>query len=105
MSNQTLTWPTTNPSIGNNLTINTFSGTNGTLEWVPKNNIYSRLSVATWTGRTPPGDGNSWRSVTWSPELEIFCAVAVGGTNRVMTSPDGKHGLLEHPQMIILTVG
>ena len=33
---------------------------------------------------------NSWYSVTWSPELGIFCAVAISGTNnRVMTSPDG----------------
>jgi len=33
---------------------------------------------------------NSWRSICWSPELGIFCAVSFSGTNdRVMTSVDG----------------
>ncbi|XDD46379.1 hypothetical protein AB3N60_17000 [Leptospira sp. WS39.C2] len=33
---------------------------------------------------------NNWYSVCWSPEREIFVAVAASGTgNRVMTSPDG----------------
>ena len=42
-----------------------------------------------WTIRTSAAD-NSWRSVCWSPELGLFCAVADSGTgNRVMTSPDG----------------
>ena len=31
----------------------------------------------------------SWRSVVWSPALNLFVAVASTGTNRVMTSPDG----------------
>ena len=34
---------------------------------------------------------NSWKSVTWSPELEKFVAVASFGTNRVMTSEDGEN--------------
>jgi hypothetical protein len=33
---------------------------------------------------------NSWRALTWSPELNLFVAVAMGGVgNRVMTSPNG----------------
>lgn len=35
-------------------------------------------------------EANQWESVCWSPELEIFCAVASSGTNRVMTSTDGE---------------
>ena len=42
----------------------------------------------TWTQRATPED-NAWRSVCWSPELTLFCAIAGDGTNRVMTSPDG----------------
>jgi hypothetical protein len=36
------------------------------------------------------GQDKIWRSVCWSPNLGLFCAVAYTGTgNRVMTSPDG----------------
>jgi len=46
----------------------------------------SRLVVSNWTIRTSAAD-NSWRSVCWSPELSLFCAVAITGVgNRVMTS-------------------
>ncbi|MBI5297950.1 MAG: WD40 repeat domain-containing protein [Chloroflexi bacterium] len=41
-----------------------------------------------WTTRTA-AEANSWRSVCWSPELELFVAVSSDGTNRVMTSPNG----------------
>lgn len=41
-----------------------------------------------WTSRTSAA-ANAWRSVAWSPELNLFAAVAFNGTNRVMTSPDG----------------
>ena len=45
--------------------------------------------AGTWTARTSAAD-NSWNSVCWSPELSLFCAVAISGAgNRVMTSPDG----------------
>jgi hypothetical protein len=44
-------------------------------------------AVSTWTGRTI--DANFWDSITWSPELSLFVAVATSGTNRVATSPDG----------------
>ena len=45
--------------------------------------------IGTWTARTSAAD-NSWRAITWSPELGLFCAVSYSGTgNRVMTSPDG----------------
>lgn len=33
---------------------------------------------------------NTWTSVCWSPALNLFCAVASDGTNRIMTSPDGE---------------
>ena len=45
--------------------------------------------VETWTARTSAGEGNSWVSVCWSPELSLFVATALTGTYRVMTSPDG----------------
>ncbi|KKN03551.1 hypothetical protein LCGC14_1106650, partial [marine sediment metagenome] len=52
-------------------------------------NAFRSLSVLHWITRTSPAD-NNWRSVCWSPELSLFCAVAITGTNnRVMTSPDG----------------
>ena len=44
--------------------------------------------VETWTDRSA-AEANGWYSVCWSPELSIFVAVSYGGTNRVMTSPDG----------------
>ena len=34
-------------------------------------------------------EANTWVATTWSPELGLFCAVSLDGTNRVMTSPDG----------------
>ena len=46
------------------------------------------LFVGTWTARSA-AQANGWQSVTWSPELSLFCAVSSNGTNRVMTSPDG----------------
>ena len=40
----------------------------------------------TWTSRASAAD-NQWRAVCWSPELSLFCAVAIDGTgNRVMTN-------------------
>jgi len=46
-------------------------------------------AVSTWTSRASVAD-NAWFSVTWSPQLSIFVAVAQSGIgNRVMTSPDG----------------
>ncbi|MEI6316354.1 MAG: peptidoglycan-binding domain-containing protein [bacterium] len=42
-----------------------------------------------WTARTAAAL-NNWTSVTWSPDLSLFAAVASSGTGtRVMTSPDG----------------
>jgi hypothetical protein len=41
----------------------------------------------TWTQRT--ATNVRWRAVTYSPDLDLFCAVALSGTFRVMTSPDG----------------
>jgi hypothetical protein len=43
----------------------------------------------TWTNRVSSNESNSWGSITWSPELGIFVAVAGSGTNRVMTSSNG----------------
>jgi hypothetical protein len=35
---------------------------------------------------------NAWKSVAWSPQLSLLCAVSSGGTgNRVMTSIDGEN--------------
>lgn len=44
----------------------------------------------TWATRQPNSNIHSWRNITWSPQLGIFCAVATTGTGgRVMTSTDG----------------
>ena len=46
-------------------------------------------AVSSWTTRVSAAD-RDWYSVTWSPELSLFVAVAQTGTgNRVMTSPNG----------------
>jgi len=46
-------------------------------------------AAVTWIARTSAVD-NGWSGVTWSPELNIFVAIANSGSgNRVMTSPDG----------------
>ena len=44
--------------------------------------------VSTWSTRSSAAD-NSWRSVAWAPELGMFAAVSLDGTNRVMTSTNG----------------
>ena len=45
--------------------------------------------AGTWSLRTQASSDN-WRSVCWSYDLGLFCAVSSTGTgNRVMTSPDG----------------
>ena len=49
----------------------------------------------TWTQQsTPTGFNNVWKSIAWSPDLGLFCAVGAvnaAGTDshRIMTSPDG----------------
>ena len=51
--------------------------------------VIGNLVVSNWTIRVSAED-NDWRSVCWSPELGLFCAVARSGTDdRVMTSPNG----------------
>jgi hypothetical protein len=42
-----------------------------------------------------------WSSVCWSPELGLFCAVALGGgTNIVMTSPNGSTWTAQTPAIV-----
>ena len=69
-------------------------------DWTLQNVGFSNRGVLTvdnivepelhvWTSRAS-ATANSWNSVCWSPELEIFCAVSsTGSYNRIMTSPDG----------------
>jgi hypothetical protein len=46
-------------------------------------------SVSSWQTR-PSGSNNAWRSIVWSSNLNIFVAVASGGSNGfVMTSSNG----------------
>ena len=45
----------------------------------------AKLIVSNWTAHAA-AEANVWAAVTWSPELELFVAVATSGTNRVMTS-------------------
>lgn len=48
---------------------------------------YSTNNGVTWSYTTCPS--GEWLSVTYAHSLGLFVAVAVGGTNRAMTSPDG----------------
>jgi hypothetical protein len=49
----------------------------------------AETAIISWVPRTS-AEANDWRSICWSPELQLFAAVAYSGTNnRVMTSPDG----------------
>ena len=57
-------------------------------KFVESKKILQDLLTVNWTARTAAAT-NQWRSICWSPELELFVAVAQDGTNRVMTSPDG----------------
>jgi len=51
--------------------------------------IGSAIMLHGMTIQTSAAD-NTWYSITWSPELGLFAAVAANGIeNRVMTSPDG----------------
>ena len=45
-------------------------------------------AIEVWTERTSSVN-NNWTDICWSPQLNLFVAVASGGTNRVMTSSDG----------------
>ena len=50
----------------------------------------TELYVKKWSGRSAAA-ANSWRGITWSPSLGLFCAISNDGTtsNNIMTSPDG----------------
>ncbi|CAM3232518.1 DUF2793 domain-containing protein [Asticcacaulis taihuensis] len=76
----------------NALTINRFSGRarfakgNFQTPHIPARNY---VTGAAWLVSTSAAD-NGWRSLCWSAERGLFCAVSETGTgNRVMTSPDG----------------
>lgn len=49
----------------------------------------NRYASVSWAAETSAED-NQWRGMAYSPSLELFVAVALDGTNRVMTSPDGE---------------
>ncbi len=52
-----------------------------------KSNVSARnyVIVQGWTSRSA-SEASSWFSVAWSPELGIFVAVALAGTNQVMST-------------------
>jgi len=57
-------------------------------------NIATSPDGINWTIQTTPAGTNSWKSVAWSKELNLFTAVASGGIAnsnvcRIMTSPNG----------------
>jgi hypothetical protein len=62
-----------------------------------ENRLMTSLDGINWMGGTVPTDASpqQWFSVCWSPELNLFCAVAAAGgtvtTARAMTSPDGAN--------------
>ncbi len=94
LGNNDLTVKVSSDGVGwcNALTINRFSGRvrfgKGIFRTphVPARNY---LTGASWLISTSAAD-NGWRSLCWSAERGLFCAVSETGTgNRVMTSPDG----------------
>jgi len=42
-----------------------------------------------WTLLPSVDDTAAWQAICWSPELHLFCAVGYGGTEFLMTSPNG----------------
>jgi hypothetical protein len=51
----------------------------------------AQVNLSSFTLRTTPGS-NHWEDITYSPELQLFCAVTYAGliSERVMTSPNGE---------------
>ena len=69
-----------------------FVSTSGSGSGCTTHPIMTSPDGTTWTIQTNPVPTNTWPSVTWSPQLNLFVAVSdKGGTgiNSVMTSPDG----------------
>ena len=70
--------------------------TSGPSASLPSNRAATSPDGITWTNRTLPA-ATYWSSVTWAPQLGLFCAVAGGGypnggsvtTSVAATSPDG----------------
>lgn len=44
-----------------------------------------------WTERTAADTTSTWQSIVWSPDLDLFVAVADSGDNSVMTSSNGTN--------------
>jgi hypothetical protein len=51
--------------------------------------VMTSPDATVWTERATPDTDSTWQSITWSPELNLFVAVADAGTSSVMTSPNG----------------
>ena len=72
--------------------VNRFSGRVrwGKPAYQAPNAVWRRfVTISNWKTSVTPAD-NNWRSICWSAERALFCAVADSGTsNRIMTSPDG----------------
>ena len=62
---------------------------------VAQSGAYNRVMYSSdgtsWNSDISGVDNNNWISVCWSAELGIFVAIAYDGTNRVMTSNNGKN--------------
>jgi hypothetical protein len=58
---------------------------------VGTNTVITSPNGLSWTARTPADATNLWKSVAYSPSLDLWVAVSqgTGVGNRVMTSPDG----------------
>lgn len=55
------------------------------------NRVMTSFDGIRWVARIPASDAKNWRGITYSPTLDLYVAVANGGTanQKVMTSPDG----------------
>jgi hypothetical protein len=62
------------------------------------NNLMISYDGINWElGNIPcPLNSTQWTSITWAPEIGMFCAVADLGTKRVATSKDGINWTLHY---------
>lgn len=81
----TLKTPTVAPTPGQILK----TDISGNLSWFDNPNIQYRDQMVSYWESGNLTDSNRWNSVTWSPQLGLFCAVGFSGSQRVATSPNG----------------
>jgi hypothetical protein len=71
----------------NIINFNYTTGTTSNVLAFPPSNNFGRV----WTqSTTSPTNTNAWQGCAWSPQLGLFVAVAINGSNKAAWSTDGK---------------